>query len=488
MTDAPPDAKKRSYNGPRPPQGGAGPAAGFNAPLSDGRIPPHSVDAEQALLGSCILEGGQTSLTQCIEAKLKPEAFFKPAHQVVYKAMMSLYEEGTPVDEVILGEKLQAQNQLERVGGYAYINTLTSRIDTPAHLPFYLHRVRDTYLLRRLIGMASKTIEQAYGEQENLEQFLETVEQEIFKISEDRISDSARPLHESIDEAVNLVHKLLQRKGELTGVPTGFTDLDRMTFGLHPQEMIVLAARPSMGKTSLALNVAEAAILPKPGKTAIPTLMFSLEMSASQLSMRLLCGRARVNMSKVKDGFLSADNQRDLVQTAKELRSAPFWIDDSGNMTVLEMRAKARRMQAQLKNKLGLIIIDYLQLLSGTDTRAQREQQIAEISRGIKAMSKELNVPVIVLSQLNRESEKERRQPRLSDLRESGSIEQDADVVLLLAKRKDGDEDDEQAAVVLRDLIVAKQRNGPVGSVTLTFTRSLTRFENYTSQNGPDAR
>tara|TARA_B100001248_G_scaffold262736_1_gene261985 strand:- start:48012 stop:49460 length:1449 start_codon:yes stop_codon:yes gene_type:complete len=445
------------------------------------RVAPHSIDAEQALLGSCILEGGRESLTTCVEAKLKPDSFFKPAHQVVFAALLALYEEGTPVDEIILADKLAALDKLDEVGGHPYLNALTNRIDTPAHLPHYLKRVRDTALLRRLINASIQTVEQAYTQQESLDQFLEHVEQEIFKISEDRISDSAKPLKHSIDSAVNLVSQMLQRKGELTGVSSGFTDLDKMTFGLHPQDMIVVAARPSMGKTAFSLNVAEAAALPRAGKEATPTLMFSLEMSADQLAMRLLCSRARVNMTKLKDGFISAESQKDLGHAAKELKESPFWIDDSGSLTILEMRAKARRVQSQLDGKLGLVIIDYLQLISGTDSRVPREQQIAEISRGIKGMAKELNVPVIVLSQLNRESEKEKRQPRLSDLRESGSIEQDADVVILISKKKDFDEEQDAASsVLLRDLIVAKQRNGPVGSITVTFTPNLTRFDNYT--------
>lgn len=452
------------------------------ASVFSGKVAPHSVEAEQALLGSCILEGGQESITQCIEAKICKEAFFKPAHQVIYQTMLKLYEEGSPLDEIILGDKLSAKNQLEDVGGYPYLNTLTNRIDTPAHLPHYIQRVRDTYLLRRLIATASKTIENAYTQQEDLEQFLESVEQEIFKISEDRINESAISIKESIDDAVNLVNRMLQRKGELTGISTGFIDLDKMTFGFHAQEMIVVAGRPSMGKTALALNFAQAAILPKKG-SPVPTLVFSLEMSSEQLAMRLLCAQARVNMSKLKDGFLNADSQKELVKTAKDLKNAPLWIDDSGSLTILEMRAKARRMQAQLDGKLGLVIVDYLQLLSGTDSRVPREQQIAEISRGVKSMAKELKVPVIVLSQLNRESEKERRQPRLSDLRESGSIEQDADLVILISKKKDGEEDEDLSSPInLRELIVAKQRNGPVGAIPVVFIRGETRYDNYTPQ------
>jgi replicative DNA helicase len=276
---------------------------------------------------------------------------------------------------------------------------------------------------------------------------------------------------------VKIIHKLLEKGGEISGLSSGFKDLDGYTWGFHPQELIVLAARPSMGKTSLALNMAEAAVLPKRGKAAaMPTLVFSLEMSAEQLAMRLLCSRARVRTDRLRGGFAGRDEQERLAQTAVELKSAPLWIDDSGQLNIHELRAKARRLHS--RHTLGLIVVDYLQLVAGTDPRVQREQQISEISRGLKAMAKELRVPVIVLSQLNRESEREKREPRLSDLRESGAIEQDADVVLLLAKPSDAS-DGTQVAGSEADLIIAKQRNGPVGKVRLTFTREYTRFDDH---------
>ncbi|HQU09041.1 MAG: replicative DNA helicase [Verrucomicrobia bacterium 21-51-4] len=446
------------------------------------RVAPHSMDSEQALLASCIIEGGQESITRCIEAKIGPDSFYKPSHQLIFGALLDLYQEGKPVDEIILAEKLRSKSQLEEIGGHAYLSELTDRIATPAHLLHYLEHVRDTALLRRLIRSSTQTIERAYSGSEDIDQFLDQVEQEIFRLSEDRVQDTAKPLKASIDAAVKMVNTMLERRGELTGISTGFIDLDKMTYGLHPQEMIVVAARPSMGKTSIALNMAEAAILPRnPNVKPVPALMFSLEMSAEQLAMRLICSRARISHTAIKDGFLDKQKQRELVNTATELKSAPLWIDDSGHITILELRAKARRVHAQ--QKLGIIYIDYLQLISGTDPRVPREQQISEISRGLKALAKELNVPVVVLGQLNRESEKERRQPRLSDLRESGAIEQDADVVLLLSKRKDANDEQEMATnVVMRDLIIAKQRNGPVGSIPLAFTKSLTRFENYTGE------
>jgi replicative DNA helicase len=264
----------------------------------------------------------------------------------------------------------------------------------------------------------------------------------------------------------------------MTGVPSGFTDLDHLTFGFQRQEMIVLAARPSMGKTSFALNIAEAATLPRKG-VAHPTLIFSLEMSGSQLALRMLCSRAKVNMVRLRNEVLSkdGDEQQKLLAAADEFSKAPLFIDDSSNLSIMQLRAKARRVHA--RNKLGLIIVDYLQLLSPVDSKVPREQQVAEASRGLKALAKELDVPVVVLSQLNRSSEKENRAPKLADLRESGSIEQDADVVLMLSRPKDADEKFQVAAESM-ELIVAKQRNGPVGEQRLTFLKDFTRFENYT--------
>jgi len=275
-----------------------------------------------------------------------------------------------------------------------------------------------------------------------------------------------------------IITKMMMKKGELTGVSAGFADLDKLTWGFQKQEMIVLAARPSMGKTSLALNFAEAAALPKRGEP-VATLIFSLEMSAAQLALRMLCSHARVNMKLLREGLLSknGDEQQRLVLAADEFSRCPIFIDDSSHLSIMELRAKARRLHA--RRKLGFIIVDYLQLLSPVDSQTPREQQVAEASRGLKALAKELDLPVLVLSQLNRSSEKENRSPKLADLRESGSIEQDADVVLMLARPKDADER-YQVAADSADLIVAKQRNGPVGELKLTFLRDITRFENYT--------
>ena len=278
-------------------------------------------------------------------------------------------------------------------------------------------------------------------------------------------------------EAMNVITKMMMKKGEISGVASGFKDLDALTWGFQKQEMIVLAARPSMGKTSLALNFAEAAAMAKKGP-GVATLVFSLEMSAAQLALRMLCSRARVNMKLLRDGLLSknGDEQNRLVATADEFSKSPIFIDDSSALSIMQLRAKARRVHA--RHQLGFIIVDYLQLLSPTDGNMPREQQVAEASRGLKSLAKELDLPVLVLSQLNRSSEKENRSPKLADLRESGSIEQDADVVLMLARPKDADEKF-QVASDSAELIVAKQRNGPVGELKLTFLRDITRFENF---------
>jgi replicative DNA helicase len=443
---------------------------------------PHNLEAEQGLIACLLMDGGQEIATECLSQRLTAEAFFHPNHQIVFQAILDLYTENKPADLVLISEKLKSMGHLETIGGMTALTDFTRFIETTTHARHWLDVVRDTFLLRKLIRTTTSVAERAYSYDGELPAFIDEVEQTIFSISEERLSDSGKPISVPLSTAVQQVQQLIAGKGAIQGVATGFIDIDRMTFGLHPQEMIVLAARPSVGKTSLALNIAENVVIPVHGRPAVPTLMFSLEMGAEQLAMRMLCSHARVKMGRLRDGFIDGSEQKALAQSAQTIMTAPLWIDDSGFLTIIELRAKARRMQ--MKNKIGLIIIDYLQLISGTDPRVPREQQIAEISRGIKAMSKELNVPVIVLSQLNRESEKEKRRPRISDLRESGSIEQDADVVMLLARKVDDGEGDSSLEDNTRELIIAKQRNGPIGPVTLTFIPELTRFESYTHQGG----
>ncbi|MDR2371856.1 MAG: replicative DNA helicase [Puniceicoccales bacterium] len=444
------------------------------------RTPPFSAECEQALLAGCIIDGGQNSITSCIQEKITPDSFYLPAHSLIYNALLELYSANVATNELIVAEKLAARGELEKVGGHEYINTIANRIDTPAHLKYYIERVKDLDLIRKIIAVATISIENAYAGVDDVRQFLDNVEKSILAISGNRVSDTIFHIKKLIDGAANLINHMDKHRGEVTGVASGFIDLDRLTSGFHPGEMIVVAARPSMGKTSFALNIAENATISK--ASSVPTLFFSLEMSAEQLAMRMLCSRSGVDMTKLRNGFVPKAELTNVSTTASALKTIPLWIDESTGMSVTEMRAKARRMCN--KHKLGLIIIDYLQLLVSRDPKVPREQQISEISRGIKDMARELSLPVIVLSQLNREAEKEKRQPRLSDLRESGAIEQDADIVLMLAKQKDSDDNQEVLLdIVPRDLIIAKQRNGPVGVVRLAFRKSLTRFENYAKDN-----
>lgn len=440
---------------------------------------PASEEAEQHVIACCVLDGSDT-IARCLESRLSAESFYWPANRLLFQTIVDLYQKSPPVTLEVLAEELKTRRLLDAVGGFPYLMQVTGKIPTTAHAGYFIEKVREKHLLRELITSATSAIEQCYSFTGGLEEFVDKVEQDLFKVTQDRVSDSAQEIKEAVKEANTVIAKMLMKKGELTGVTSGFKDLDQMTFGFQRQEMIVVAARPSMGKTSFALNIAEAAAFPKPGKgDPVPVLIFSLEMSASQLALRMLCSRSRVNLKLLRDGLIGRDSAQinDLGRAAEEFKRAPILLDDSSNLTIMELRAKARRLYA--RRKLGLIVVDYLQLLSGTDPRAPREQQVAEVSRGLKALAKELDLPVIVLSQLNRSSEKENRTPRLSDLRESGSIEQDADVVLMLSRPKDADEKF-QTASGAADLIVAKQRNGPVGELKLTFLQEITRFENFT--------
>jgi replicative DNA helicase len=442
-----------------------------------GRGMPHSVEAEEYLLSCCLIDGAEV-VARSLEAGISPESFYVPAHGIVFEKLRDLANRQAPIDVAVLGEELKTAKQLDAIGGYAFLTRVSGSIPTTAQAGYFIERVREQHLLREIIRSATGAVEDCFNFTGGINEFVDQVEQRIFAVTQSRVSESAKPMSDPTKEAMNVIHKMMMKKGEMTGAPSGFHDLDRLTFGFQRQEMIVLAARPSMGKTSFALNIAEAVTLPKRGP-AFPTLVFSLEMSGAQLALRMLCSRARVNLKLLRDGLLSknGDEQQRLVAAADEFSKAPLFIDDSSSLSIMQLRAKARRVHA--RNRLGLIIVDYLQLLSPTDSRVPREQQVAEASRGLKALAKELDVPVVVLSQLNRSSEKENRAPRLADLRESGSIEQDADVVLMLARPKDADEKF-QVAADSAELIVAKQRNGPVGELRLTFLKDITRFENYT--------
>src|SRR5436853_477652 len=438
------------------------------------RTPPHSVEAEQGVLGSMLVSPRGT-LGECVE-KINEEYCYVPAHQTIYTVLVELWNAGQAIDLITFTQVLRDRNLLDAVGGPAFVTSLFTFVPTAANIEYYIDIVRDKYILRSIIAAATESVRRAYEEQDEVGNLLDEVEQKIFAVGEDRFKGQMLSMKDQVMEAIEAIEKLYERKGGITGISSGFIEFDRMTSGLHPAEMIVIAARPSMGKTALAMNIAEHVAI----QEKLPVGVFSLEMSSQQLVQRLLCSRARVNLQKVRDGFLGERDFPSLTAAASKLAEAKIFIDDTASLTILELRAKARRLKAQ--QDIQLIIIDYLQLLRSTSRRAQdnRQLEISEISAGLKGLAKELKIPVIVVAQLNRQPEQRTGgKPRLSDLRESGSIEQDADLVGLLV-RPELYEEDEEARVEKAgeaELIIAKQRNGPVGEIPLTFLKEYTRFE-----------
>jgi replicative DNA helicase len=451
----------------------------------EGNPLPSNVDAEQGILAACLIDSSGEVMSNCIELSLRPDDFYFTKHQLVYDALLDLHSASIQPDEIVLTEKLKNNGNLELCGGYESIVSLASRIDTTAHASFWLDIVKKKSLLRKCIYMAFEMIDAANRQPDDVEDYLANFEQKVCSLGDEQNLRASIPFREPIKHAMEQIQCMLSRE-ETDGVLTGYSDLDGLTNGFKPGEMIVLAARPSVGKTSLAMNMVEnIAFSPKYKEIPKHALVFSLEMSATSLAMRLICGRARVNMNDLRKGFVPRNQAEKLYQTSKEFQGASLWVDDTSGLSINQIRAKARRLK--MRNKLDFVVVDYLQLISTESRVLSRENQISEISRGLKAMAKELSVPVLVLSQLNRDSEKERRDPRLSDLRESGAIEQDADVVMLLGKHRkgedvreadfdgdDGSVDHDFEPIVL---ILAKQRNGPTGKINLAFRRKFTRFE-----------
>jgi replicative DNA helicase len=400
-----------------------------------------------------------------------------------------MYDKREAIDVITLQQRLKDKQLLEEVGGIVYLAALPDAVPSAANVSYYVEIMQEKYLLRKMIQTCTEVVGRVYDYEGEVDALMDEVERDILRISESRVQSQSYTVKDLVKKAINTIEDFHQRQGLLTGVGTGFSDLDKMTSGLHAGEMIVIAARPSMGKTSLAMNIAEHVTI----EQKLPVGVFSLEMTAESLVLRMLCSRSRVNLRNVREGFLAERDFPKLTGAAGKLASAPLFIDDSAGLSILQLRAKARRLA--LQHGIKLFVIDYLQLLHSTSRRADnRQQEIADISGGLKALAKELNVPVVVLSQLNREPEKREggAKPRLSDLRESGAIEQDADVVGLLYKPgKSGGEDDDGNVSEEQDaekvnLLIAKQRNGPTGDVELTFLRSYTRFESAAKVSDDD--
>ena len=414
-------------------------------------------------------------IAECVE-KINEEYFYVPAHQTVYVVLVELWNASQGIDLITFTQVLRDRNVLETVGGAAFITSLFTFVPTAANVTYYLEIVRDKYILRQIIAACTESVRRSFEEQDEVNNLLDEVEQKIFSVGEDRFKGHVLTMKDQVMEAIDAIEQLYERRGGITGLSTGFAELDRMTNGLHESEMIVIAARPSMGKTALAMNITEHVAI----NSKLPVAVFSLEMSSQQLVQRMLCSRARVNLQKVRDGFLAERDFPSLTAAASKLAEAQIFIDDSAGLSILELRAKARRLKAQ--KDIRLIVVDYLQLLRSTTRRAQdnRQLEISEISAGLKGLAKELKIPIIVIAQLNRQPEaRTGGKPRLSDLRESGSIEQDADLVGLLVRPEIYEEDEDARAEKAgeAELIIAKQRNGPVGEIALTFLKEFTRFE-----------
>ena len=450
------------------------------------RLPPHSTEAEQGVLG-CLMWSPNDCMNECIgKFRGDSEVFYDLRHQTIYDTILVMYDKREAIDLITLQQQLKDNQFLDQVGGIAYLSSLQDAVPSAANLSYYLEIVLEKSVLRKMIRTCSDIVGRAYANEGEVDALMDEAEREVLRIAESRVSSETSTIKELVKKAITTIEQFHERQGALTGLATGFADFDKMTSGLHPGEMIVIAARPSMGKTSLAMNIAEHVAL----EERLPVGVFSLEMTAESLVLRMLCSRSRVNLRNVREGFLAERDFPKLTGAAGKMASAPLFIDDASALSILQLRAKARRMHQQ--HGIKLLVVDYLQLLHSTARRAQenRQQEIADISGGIKALAKELKIPIIVLAQLNRELEKDKnRKPRLSDLRESGSIEQDADLVGLLYKPSVEDEEssgggDSDSRPV--NLLIAKQRNGPTGDVNLTFLNSITRFESAAKVSDED--
>jgi replicative DNA helicase len=440
------------------------------------KVPPQSLDAEESVLGGVLLDS--QALDRVIEI-LSIDDFYRETHRKIFRAMIALSEKGEPIDLITLVDTLKARGHLPDVGGATYLAELVEKVPSAANISHYARIVREKAVLRSLINVSNEIAGRCYGGQDDLERFLDEAERLIFDVAEKRIRPSFFKISDLIMDTVKTVEKLYERKELVTGVPTGFIDLDRMTAGFQPADLVIIAARPSMGKTALVLNIAQYVSL----HANTPVGIFSLEMSKEQLVMRMLCAEARVDSAKVRTGYLGERDFPRLAMAAGRLAEAPIYIDDTPAQNVLEVRAKARRLKREAN--IGLLIIDYLQLMRGLGSQENRTQELSEISGSLKALAKELSIPVVALSQLNRQVEQRAdKRPVMSDIRESGSIEQDADVIAFIYRDEVYKQDSPEEGVA--EIIVGKQRNGPTGTVRLAFRREYTRFDNLVENVEPE--
>ena len=444
--------------------------------FSSHKLPPQHIEAEQSILGGILIENEAINrVTEILDG----DDFYREAHRKIFNALINLSERDEPADLITLTNELRKIDQLDSIGGASYLASLIDSVPTAANIQYYAKIVKEKAILRKLIQTSTEIITQSYEDRGDVEVFLDEAERSIFEISEKRVRPSFYPIREIVKESFVTIEKLFKKKEAVTGVASGFKELDRMTAGFQPSDLIIIAGRPSMGKTAFCLDVAEyAAIYNK-----IPVAIFSLEMSKEQLVIRMLCSQANVEGTRLRTGYLNESDWPKLTIAAGSLSESPIYIDDTAALSVLEMRAKARRLKAD--HGLGMVIVDYLQLMKGRARVESRQQEISEISRSLKALAKELNIPVIAVSQLSRKTEERTgNRPQLSDLRESGAIEQDADLILFIYRDEVYNRDPDNPNRGKAEVIIGKQRNGPIGKIDLAFLDKFTTFKDlYKGEN-----
>jgi replicative DNA helicase len=437
------------------------------------RVPPHDLDAERAVIGAMLVS--ETAVAAVAE-RLDAEDFYSEVHRIIYAAMMRLYSRGDPIDQLTLTNELRSVNEFERIGGRPYVFQIVESVPTAANAGRYADIVRGKALLRAVIDVGSRITEDAFREPENVSEALDSAEQLIYGVSNKTLREHLAPIKDLAPGTLEMIQRLYEQEGEVTGVETGFEDLDRLTTGFHKSDLVILAARPAMGKTAMALN----AIWHASGEKKMPVAIFSLEMSKEQLVQRLISQTTRIPAQALRSGNVKAEDWPKLVRGVAEVARAPIWIDDTAGVTLMEIRAKVRRLASQLnatgERPLSLVVVDYLQLMIGQGNRQEnRQQEIAEISRGLKVLARDLDVPVLAIAQLSRAVEaRHDKRPLLSDLRDSGAIEQDADMVMFLYRDEyyNSESDDKGIA----EVIVGKHRNGPTGKVQLAWLEQYTKF------------
>lgn len=439
------------------------------------KLPPQNIEAEQSILGAILIDND--ALPRALEI-IDIDDFYRQSHRMIFNAMVELFEKNEPIDLITITDCLKRREEIDAVGGVSYLSSLVNMIPTAANIKYHSKIVRERALLRGLLRSANEIASRVYEDNFEAEELVDYAEKSIFDVSDKRIKASFVTLKEVIKSSFEMIEHLYDKKEVITGIPSGFRDLDDLTTGFQKGDLVVVGGRPSMGKTALALNIAQYVGL----EVKEPVAIFSLEMAKEQLAFRMLCSEAMVNSNSIRKGFIKKEDWHKLTSAASNLTGAPIFIDDSSAITVLELRAKARRLK--MEHGLSLVIVDYLQLMKGKGSFERREQEISDISRSLKALAKELNVPVVAVSQLNRSVEQRRPpKPILADLRESGAIEQDADVILFLYRNEIYNKDAKKGEA---EVIVAKQRNGPTGIVNLTFISNCTRFLNRTDRGYQD--